>query len=152
MCSSPDTILRATDSVYRYLIHNPKTGETAAVDTPCAASYKRELERRGWTLTHILNTHHHHDHVGGNAELKAEGVKVYGPAADGSIPGMDVPLSNSDSLDFGGATAKVIGEFANELYYGYFLSVELYSSCVQMLEGTQWVILRITSLRRRLPS
>lgn len=28
------------------------------------------LERKGWKLTHIINTHHHHDHAGGNLELK----------------------------------------------------------------------------------
>lgn len=28
------------------------------------------LERKGWKLTHILNTHHHHDHAGGNLEIK----------------------------------------------------------------------------------
>ena len=56
-----------------YLIHCPTTGETAAVDTPCAKSYESELAKRGWTLTHILNTHHHWDHTGGNAELKKDG-------------------------------------------------------------------------------
>ena len=64
----------------RYLIHDPKKGDTDAIDTPCAATYKRELDKRGWTLTHILNTHHHYDHTGGNFELKTRGVKVYGPA------------------------------------------------------------------------
>ena len=77
---------------HSYLIHNSETGETAAVDTPDATAYKQELEKRGWTLTHILNTHHHGDHVGGNSELKTNGVKVYGPANDGNIPGMDHPL------------------------------------------------------------
>ena len=94
----------------RYLIHDPKTGQTAAVDTPSAAAYARELANRGWKLTHILNTHHHDDHVGGNMELKTEGVKVYGPAADGNIPGMDIPLQDGDTFSFGGADAIVIGE------------------------------------------
>jgi len=93
---------------YGYLIHDPKTGQTAAVDTPCAASYKKELAKRGWRLTHILNTHHHYDHVGGNTELKTEGVTVYGPAADGDIPGMDVPLKEGDTVSFGGTDATVM--------------------------------------------
>lgn len=38
------------------------------------------LEREGLTLAAILNTHHHADHVGGNAELLARWtVPVYGP-------------------------------------------------------------------------
>lgn len=93
----------------RYLIHDPKTGQTAAVDTPCAVTYKRELEKRGWVLTHILNTHKHHDHVGGNEELKTDGTIVYGPASDGHIPALDVALKGGDTFSFAGAEAEVIG-------------------------------------------
>lgn len=92
------------------MIHDPYTGQTAAIDTPCATSYKAELEKRGWKLTHILNTHHHADHVGGNLELKDEGVKVYGPAKDGNIPGVDVTLNEDDVVEFGGTNANVIGK------------------------------------------
>ncbi len=42
---------------YGYLIHDEATGETAAVDTPDAKSYQKELLQRGWKLTHIFNTH-----------------------------------------------------------------------------------------------
>lgn len=45
------------DDNYGYLIHDETTGETAAIDTPSASAYKQELEKRGWKLTHILNTH-----------------------------------------------------------------------------------------------
>ena len=93
----------------RYLIHDTSTGETAAIDTPCAISYKNELSRRGWKLTHILNTHHHNDHVGGNMDLKTDGVKVYGPAKDGIIPGMDVALTEDNVVSFGATYANVIG-------------------------------------------
>lgn len=93
----------------RYLIHDPRTGQTAAVDTPCATAYKKELERRGWTLSHIFNTHKHHDHVGGNEELKGDGVKIFGPASDGNIPGMDVPLKGGDKVSFAGSEAEIIG-------------------------------------------
>ena len=65
---------------YGYLIHDPATGTTAAIDTPDASAYLAALKRRGWTLSYILNTHHHHDHAGGNLELKREtGCKVIGP-------------------------------------------------------------------------
>jgi hydroxyacylglutathione hydrolase len=45
------------DDNYGYLIHDETTGATAAVDTPDAAAYNAELQKRGWKLTHILNTH-----------------------------------------------------------------------------------------------
>ena len=52
------------------LIHDPATGATAAIDAPEAAPVIAELEREGWTLTDILVTHHHADHVQGISELK----------------------------------------------------------------------------------
>lgn len=42
---------------YGYLIHDETTGQTAAIDTPDARAYEQELDRRGWKLTHIFNTH-----------------------------------------------------------------------------------------------
>ena len=55
---------------YIYLIHEPASGDTAAVDPALAQPVLATLEQRNWKLTHILNTHHHWDHVGGNQELK----------------------------------------------------------------------------------
>ncbi len=42
------------DDNYGYLIHDPQSGHTAAVDTPDADVYEEELKSRGWTLTHIF--------------------------------------------------------------------------------------------------
>jgi hydroxyacylglutathione hydrolase len=93
-----------------------------------------------------LNTHHHHDHVGGNAELKTEGVKVYGPANDGNIPGMDNPLTNSDILSFGNSKAIVIdvgGHTLGHIAYYFqqektaFVGDSLFAlGCGRMFEGT----------------
>src|ERR1700676_2169858 len=55
---------------FGYLIHDPETKATPSIDAPEAGPIIRALEREGWTLTDILITHHHHDHVGGVAELK----------------------------------------------------------------------------------
>src|ERR1700729_3982363 len=55
---------------FGYLIHDPVTRATASIDAPEAAPVIAALEREGWTLTDILITHHHYDHVGGVAELK----------------------------------------------------------------------------------
>jgi len=134
------------DDNYGYLIHDPKTGQTAAVDTPCAVTYKRELEKRGWTLTHILNTHHHGDHVGGNMALKTESVQVLGPANDGRIPCLDIPLKESDTLSFAGANAVVIdvgGHTTGHIAFYFPEEKTLFSGdslfslgCGKMFEGT----------------
>jgi hydroxyacylglutathione hydrolase len=93
---------------YGYLIHDEATGQTAAIDTPEAGPYQRELLKRGWTLTHIFNTHHHWDHTGANMELKATGdVKIVGPASE-KIPGIDLKLKDGDEIEFGRTKAKII--------------------------------------------
>ena len=66
---------------YGFLIRDEATGQAACIDTPDAAAILRELKALGWTLTHILNTHWHPDHAGGNAAIKAAtGCQVIGPA------------------------------------------------------------------------
>src|SRR5580704_7281048 len=52
---------------FGYLVHDPATKATASIDAPEAAPIIKALEREGWTLTDILITHHHGDHVGGVA-------------------------------------------------------------------------------------
>ena len=51
------------------LIHDRPSGTTIAIDVPSAAPYLDALTETGWTLTHILITHHHWDHVEGLGEL-----------------------------------------------------------------------------------
>ena len=64
-----------------FLIRDEATGQAATIDTPDADAILRELKAMGWTLTHILNTHWHPDHAGGNAAIKAAtGCQVIGPA------------------------------------------------------------------------
>ncbi|HEY3519031.1 MAG TPA: MBL fold metallo-hydrolase, partial [Gammaproteobacteria bacterium] len=68
---------------YGYLLHDAESAITAAVDTPDAHAIAAQLEAKGWRLTHILNTHHHADHAGGNLELKKRtGCTIVGPRAD----------------------------------------------------------------------
>ena len=55
---------------YGLLIHDPISGETAAIDTPEVSKIEAACLERGWTLTQIWNTHHHPDHTGGNLTLK----------------------------------------------------------------------------------
>lgn len=94
---------------YGFLVHDPDTGATACIDTPEVAPILRALEDRGWSLTHIFNTHHHFDHAGGNLELKAAtGCRIVGPRADaGRIPGIDIEVGDGDELDLGSRRAVV---------------------------------------------
>ncbi|TDT77854.1 hydroxyacylglutathione hydrolase [Litoreibacter halocynthiae] len=91
---------------YGVLIHDPDTGETAAVDAGHGPSYLAAIAETGWTPTQIWVTHHHHDHITGLAALKAaSGATVYGPAG---IEGVDRVLSGGDSMSFAGRKVDVI--------------------------------------------
>ncbi|MFM8333177.1 MAG: hydroxyacylglutathione hydrolase [Candidatus Methylumidiphilus sp.] len=95
---------------YIYLAHEPNGWATAVIDPAAAEPVLKALDERGWTLTHILNTHHHGDHVGGNLELKrATGCAVVGVARDKErIPGIDVEVAEGDIIGLGHAAARVL--------------------------------------------
>jgi hydroxyacylglutathione hydrolase len=88
---------------YAYLIHEPVTKTVAVVDPSEAAPITTALEKHGLKLTHILNTHHHFDHTGGNLELKAKtGARIIGPKADAErIPGIDTGVAEGELLAVG---------------------------------------------------
>ena len=66
---------------YGYVIRDQASGLVACIDTPDAKAILAALERQGWGLDFIFNTHWHPDHAGGNARLKAEtGCEIVGPA------------------------------------------------------------------------
>jgi hydroxyacylglutathione hydrolase len=95
---------------FGYLIHDPATKATASIDAPEAAAIIKALEREGWTLTDILITHHHHDHVGGVAELKQKyGCRVVAPHDKTSkIANADLRVGNGDVVRVGNLLARVL--------------------------------------------
>jgi len=133
---------------YGFLVHEPESGLTACIDTPAAAAIDAALAERGWKLTHILNTHHHFDHAGGNAALKAEwGCTVVGAANDAErIPGIDVRVADGDRLPFGATAATVFevpGHTTGHIAYYFaddgvaFVGDTLFAlGCGRLFEGT----------------
>ena len=96
---------------YAVLAHDPEEKVTLLVDAPISAQILDTLEENAWKLTHILLTHHHHDHIGGLAALRAvTGATVYGPAASQKkVPSIDVGLEDGDSFDFGDIKVHALG-------------------------------------------
>lgn len=133
---------------YVYLLHEPKRGVTAAVDPAVAAPVLKMLADTGWRLTHILNTHHHGDHTGGNLELKAAtGCTIVGPRADHArIPGIDVEVGEGDEYALGAAAARVFdvpGHTRGHIAYWFSGSRALFCGdtlflmgCGRLFEGT----------------
>ena len=100
----------ALEDNYAFLVHCADTKVTACVDTPEGGPIVAELKRRGWTLTHIINTHWHPDHTGANLELKETyGCTVIGPRDEADqIPGIDLAVGHGDEIDIGSHRARVV--------------------------------------------
>src|SRR5262245_31826281 len=148
---------RARSDNYGVLIHDPKTGATAAVDAPDAEELLAALHEKGWTLSHILTTHHHHDHTAGNTIVKRmTGCAIVGPAKEASsIPDIDVAVKEGDAVAIGNAKARVIetpGHTKGHVSYHFphddlvFVGDTLFSvGCGKLLEGdakTMWSSLK----------
>lgn len=133
---------------YSWLVHEPESNVTAVVDTPEVPAILKALEETGWKLTHILNTHWHPDHAGGNEELKAKtGCQIIGPRAEAArIPAIDCQVGDGDEVKFGHATAKVFdvpGHTAGHIAYWFaqdkvaFVGDTLFAlGCGRLFEGT----------------
>ena len=95
---------------YAYLVHDPATGATAVVDVPEAGPILEALNRRGWTLTDVLLTHHHWDHVDGLSDLlEAAPARVVGARADEHrLPPLNLAVSEGDRVMIGDEAGEVI--------------------------------------------
>ena len=133
---------------YIYLLHDPVSGETAVIDPALAQPVLAVLNKEGWRLTYILNTHHHWDHVGGNLELKQKtGCKIIAAQTDRDrIPGIDIGVNEDDVISLGTHTARVIstpGHTKGHIVYHFAEDCALFCGdtlfvmgCGRLFEGT----------------
>jgi hydroxyacylglutathione hydrolase len=146
-----------------YLAREPVSGAVAVVDPAVVEPVLAEAERLGWKITHILNTHHHGDHVGGNLEIKAAtGCTIVGPGHDSArIPGIDIEVRDGDTFALGNAKAEVFfvpGHTSGHIAYWFkdaaalFCGDTLFSiGCGRLFEGTAQQMWTSLSRLRALP-
>jgi len=156
-------LFRCLQDNYGVLIHDAASGATAAIDAPEAAPVEAALKATGWKLTDILVTHHHGDHTGGIAELKAKHrCRVVAPAAEaGKIPMVDETVGEGDVVKVGGLEARVIetpGHTAGHITYWFaadklaFAGDTLFSiGCGRVIEGTPQMMWESLKKLRALP-
>jgi len=131
---------------YGYLVHDPASGETVAIDTPDATEYLAQAEARGWKITQVWNTHWHPDHAGGNEAIKAQtACLVVAPEAEATkIAAIDRTVVQDDVVMIGAYEAKVIdvgghtlGHVAYALDGIAFVGDSVFAlGCGRMFEGT----------------
>lgn len=150
--------LRALQDNYVYLVGRRHSNERLVIDPSEAAPVTQALKAKGLRLGLILNTHHHHDHIGGNLELKREwNAPIYCSDVDlERIPGVDRGLADGETFHFDGIEIETIGipghtqgqtayyiEAANTVFVG---DTVFSMGCGRLFEGTPEQMLG--SLRR----
>ncbi|MEM8642731.1 MAG: hydroxyacylglutathione hydrolase [Cyanobacteria bacterium P01_G01_bin.54] len=154
---------------YTFLLADGRLQTAVVIDPAEARPVLDVLRQHQLTLVAIWNTHHHHDHIGGNRALKRAfpQLTVYGGAADrGRIPGQTVFLQGGDRVEFAGRYAAVLflpghtrahlayyfppedGSASGELFCGDTLFA---GGCGRLSEGTPAQMLRSLQQLRQLP-
>jgi hydroxyacylglutathione hydrolase len=95
---------------FAVLLHEPKSGKTAAIDAPEADPIIATLKERGWKLSHIFVTHKHFDHIEGIPALQAAfECEVIGPEASSAETGMyDRTVKDGDIFEWAGVEVRVM--------------------------------------------
>ncbi|HRE60303.1 MAG TPA: hydroxyacylglutathione hydrolase [Micropepsaceae bacterium] len=155
------TIIPCLSDNYAYLIETH--GAVGVVDPSEEAPVVAALEKRGLRLTHILNTHHHFDHTGGNVALKARyGASIIGPEADRHrIPGLDQGVTEGEAVMIGDAKAAIISipaHTSGHIAFHFSASGDVFTGdtlfamgCGRLFEGTPDDMWRALSKLAALP-
>jgi hydroxyacylglutathione hydrolase len=103
-------IIPCLQNNYSYLIIDKKNNTACVIDPSEAEPVIKYLENNKIKLKFILNTHHHHDHVGGNQELKKKyGACVIGYKGDKErIPEIDILINDQETWIYKNFEAKII--------------------------------------------
>ncbi|BAZ46672.1 glyoxalase II [Chondrocystis sp. NIES-4102] len=154
---------------YIFVLFDPQQKVAAVVDPAVADPVIKYLAEIDAQLIAIFNTHHHHDHVGGNQQLIKcfPNLCVYGGAVDkGRIPHQQVFLNEGDKVQFANRMGEVffvpghtrghiayyfaptIAEEAGELFCGDTIFA---GGCGRLFEGTPAQMVDSISKLRQLP-
>lgn len=141
------TIPALTDN-YCYLVWREGSPDAIVIDPSESKPNLSALKTRGLKAALVLNTHHHHDHVGGNLEVVAkEGCEVWCSAYDLSrVPGAKRGLTEGETFSVAGITFEtweIPGHTLGQVAFyeaeskSLFVGDTLFSmGCGRLFEGT----------------
>lgn len=133
---------------YAYLVCAAGSKDAIAIDPSEAAPIETALRELGLNLKLIINTHHHHDHVGGNLALKSKfNCEVWCSSHDlPRVPGASRGLNGGETVSAFGVTFRTLvipghtqGQIALhfEADNALFVGDTVFSmGCGRLLEGT----------------
>jgi hydroxyacylglutathione hydrolase len=148
---------------YAVLLHDPKSGKTAAIDAPDADPIIAFCKERGWTLSDIFVTHKHFDHIEGIPPLQAAyECEVVGPEASAAETGIyDRTIKDGDSFEWAGVKIDVMETPGHTLdHVSYYLPSEkivfvgdtIFSlGCGRVIEGDHAMMWDSLKALRQLP-
>ncbi|MFM7652772.1 MAG: hydroxyacylglutathione hydrolase [Vulcanococcus sp.] len=96
---------------YVFVLHGDGPGPAVVVDPAVAEPVIGWLEERGLELVAVLQTHHHHDHIGGTPELlqRWPAARVIASAADRArIPFQTDGVADGDAFELLGRPVEVL--------------------------------------------
>jgi hydroxyacylglutathione hydrolase len=141
------TIVPCLSDNYAYVLVAPGSQRAVVVDPGESEPVERTLNELGLTLGAILATHHHGDHVGGNAALvrKFPGIHVFGYTTDrGRIPAQTDFVEHGTTVQVEGLSFRALhipGHTLGAVAYAgegaVFTGDTLFAAgCGRLFEGT----------------
>ncbi len=155
-------IINAFSDNYIYLLRNKYKNITSVIDPGESEPVIKFLNDKKWHLDEIINTHHHHDHIGGNKKLiDTYKSKLIAPSYERNrISNVDIFVSDNETHNIAGVTTKVVHTPGHTLgHVCYYMPKEkylfsgdtmFYLGCGRVFEGTMdqmWTsLLKLRSL------
>jgi len=156
-------IIKCLQDNYSYLLINEKNQNACVIDPSEAKPIIDFVKKKNINLKFILNTHHHHDHVGGNNELKKKyRAKVIGFKNDKDrIPEIDIFVENNQTWaneDFEAKIIHIPGHTSGHICFYFskdkmaFTGDTLFSlGCGRIFEGTYEQMFASLNKLKKLP-
>ena len=155
-------IINALSDNYIYLLRNEHKNITSVIDPGEAEPVIKFLNSKNWHLDEIINTHHHHDHIGGNRQLlDIYKSKLIAPSYENNrISNIDILVSDNETVNITGISTKVFHTPGHTLgHVCFYMPKEkclfsgdtlFYLGCGRVFEGTMdqmWLsLLKLRSL------